>query len=91
MLEAVEESGGTGVAVSDDEAKSAAPRMARKGGPKMCVTSAVAFAGAQDLAERGVFGADEQVVVIDTGAGAKTASYLGAAAEGEQTAASNRF
>jgi len=80
MLDAVDESGGTGVAVSDDEAKDAALTAARLAGVEMCVTSAVAYAGTKQLAERGVFEADDTVVVINTGAGCKTASYLGAAA-----------
>ena len=80
MLDAVFESGGTGVAVSDDDAIEAALTMARRGGPEMCVTSAVAFAGAVELAEEGVFGPDESVVVINTGAGCKTPGKLDAAA-----------
>ena len=76
MLEAVDRSGGTGVAVSDEAAFDAALAVARRGGPEMCVTSAVAFAGTQALAERGVFGPEESVVVINTGAGCKTADYL---------------
>jgi len=84
MLEAVFESGGTGVAVSDDDAIDAALTMARRGGPEMCVTSAVAFAGAMDLAEEGVFGPEESVVIINTGAGCKTPGKLGAAARTRQ-------
>jgi threonine synthase len=80
MLEAVFESGGTGVAVDDQDAVDAALTMARRGGPEMCVTSAVAFAGTMQMAEAGVFGSDESVVVINTGAGCKTAGKLGSAA-----------
>jgi threonine synthase len=80
MLEAVSESGGTGVAVSDEDAVEAALTMARRGGPEMCVTSAVAFAGAMALAADGVFGPEESVVVLNTGAGCKTPGKLGAAA-----------
>jgi threonine synthase len=79
-LEAVFESGGTGVAVDDQDAVDAALTMARRGGPEMCVTSAVAFAGTMQMAEAGVFGSDESVVVINTGAGCKTAGKLGSAA-----------
>jgi threonine synthase len=77
MLDAVAESGGTGVAVSDEDAFDAALTVARRGGSEMCITSAVAFAGTRKLADRGVFGPDESVVVINTGAGCKTADYLG--------------
>jgi threonine synthase len=80
MLESVEESGGAGVAVTDEAAADAALQMARTGGVEMCLTSAVAFAGTLELAERGTFGSDESVVVLNTGAGCKTAPYLGQAA-----------
>ncbi|SDJ24600.1 L-threonine synthase [Halovenus aranensis] len=77
MLEAVFESGGTGVAVSDEDAFDASLVAARQAGVEMCVTSAVALAGTMELAAEGVFGPDESVVVINTGAGAKTASKIG--------------
>ena len=77
MLEAVTESGGTGVAVTDDQAFDASLSAARTAGVEMCVTSAVALAGTRKLAEEGVFGPDEDVVVINTGAGAKTAKKIG--------------
>jgi threonine synthase len=77
MLEAVFESGGTGVAVSDEDAFDASLVAARESGVEMCVTSAVALAGAIQLAEEGVFGPDDDVVVINTGAGAKTADKIG--------------
>lgn len=81
MLSAVRESGGTGVAVSDEAAVEASLRLARNGGPEASVTAAVALAGAVDLADRGVFGPDDDVVVINTGAGCKTHAALGEAAE----------
>jgi threonine synthase len=81
MLEAVRESGGAGVAVSDDDAVDAALSMARRDGVEMCVTSAVALAGAMRRAEEGAYDGDETVVVVNTGAGCKSASQLGAAAE----------
>ena len=80
MLEAVDETGGTGVAVDDADAKAAALRMARTDGVEMCVTAAVALAGTVELASRGVIGPDEEVVVINTGAGCKTSKRLGEAA-----------
>ncbi len=78
ILEAVFESGGTGVAVTDEEAIEASLTAARQSGVEMCVTSAVALAGTKKLAADGVFGSDEDVVVINTGAGCKTADTLGA-------------
>jgi threonine synthase len=76
MLEAVARTGGDGVAVSDTEAIEAALDAARMAGVEMCVTSAVALAGARKLAHRGVFGPDEDAVVINTGAGCKTVDNL---------------
>jgi len=78
MLDAVFESGGTGVAVTDEQALDASLSAARKAGVEMCVTSAVALAGTRELAERGVFDTDDDVVIINTGAGAKTAEKIGA-------------
>jgi len=81
LLTAVAESGGRGVAVSDDDALAAALRTARQCGVESCVTAAVAIAGAVELAERGAFGPDEDVVVINTGAGCKTHGKLGGDAD----------
>lgn len=83
MLDAVYESNGAGVASSDEEATEAAIKMARTDGIEMCVTAAVALAGALKRAEQGGFDEDDEIVIINTGAGCKTASRLGAAARGE--------
>lgn len=80
MLDAVYKSNGAGVASSDEEAVAAALKMARSDGIEMCVTSAVALAGAIKRANKGDFDADDEIVVINTGAGCKSASQLGAAA-----------
>jgi threonine synthase len=82
MLEAVSESGGAGVAVSDADAIDAALEMARSDGVEMCVTSAIAMAGAVRRADEGAYGPDETLVVINTGAGCKTAATLGERARG---------
>lgn len=79
ILEVVERSGGTGVAVSDEAAVQAALDVARADGIEMCITAAVALAGTLELDERGVFSEGDEVVVINTGAGCKTASQLGRA------------
>lgn len=76
MLEAVYETGGAGIAVSDTEAVEAALEIARTDGVEMCVTSAVALAGAMRRADAGGYEDDETVVVINTGAGCKTAGIL---------------
>lgn len=79
ILEAVAASDGAGVAVSDDEAVAAALDIARSDGVEMCVTSAVAMAGAIRRAEQGAFDAGDTIVVINTGAACKTANRLGRA------------
>ena len=80
ILEAVAETDGTGVAVDDGEAIDAALSVASRDGVEMCVTAAVALAGAMRLAREGAFGPEEDVVVVNTGAGCKTAGRLGDAA-----------
>lgn len=77
ILEAVNATGGGGVAVPDDAAIEAAVEMARSDGVEMCVTSAIALAGAIERAERGAYDDDETVVVLNTGAGCKDAAFLG--------------
>jgi threonine synthase len=81
ILEAVSETGGAGVAVSDDDATAAALEIARKDGVEMCVTAAVALAGAMRRAEQGAYDGDETLVVINTGAGVKTSDQLGVAVQ----------
>lgn len=77
MLEAVSASGGGGFAVADEDVIDAALEIARADGVGMCVTSAVAMAGAMRRADEGAFDPDETVVVINTGAGCKTGGRLG--------------
>ncbi|MEA5386850.1 threonine synthase [Haloarculaceae archaeon H-GB11] len=79
ILDIVAESGGSGAAVHDTRAIDAAIDAARKEGVEMCVTSAVALAGAMKLAERGDLSEDDEVVIINTGAGVKSAGQLGRA------------
>lgn len=80
MLDIVSESGGSGEAVHDSEAIQSAIDLARSEGIEMCVTSAVALAGAVRIAEAGEFEADDEVVIINTGAGVKSSGRLGRAA-----------
>lgn len=77
MLEAVEESEGAGVAVSDQAATEAALELAQTEGIEMCVTAAVAMAGAMKRAEEGAYEGDERLVIINTGAGVKSSDRLG--------------
>ncbi|MFB6311550.1 MAG: threonine synthase [Salinirussus sp.] len=80
ILEAVYETDGSGVAVTDDAAINVALDIARSDGVEMCLTSAIAMAGAIRRAENGAFDAGDTVVVINTGAGCKTSELLGQAA-----------
>jgi threonine synthase len=73
----VEESGGTGVQVSDETAIEAARTSARLSGVEICIEAGVALAGAMELAEDSVFEEDDEVVVLNTGAGCKSATTLG--------------
>lgn len=76
LIDIVTESGGTGVQVSDQDAIDAARLCARAAGVEMCVEAGVALAGAIELGTNGVFDEDDEVVVINTGAGCKTAGPL---------------
>lgn len=77
ILDIVDRSGGTGAAVSDQATIDAALEIASSDGVEMCITAAVALAGAFELERKGVFGDSDEVVVINTGAGCKTADLLG--------------
>ena len=76
ILEAVRESGGGGVATSDEEILEAGVAIAQKTGLEMGVTAAAAASGAWKLAEQGEFAADETVVILNTGGGTKDADIL---------------
>jgi len=84
MLDAIEKSNGSGVAVSDEEATRAALELAQKEGIEMCVTAAVALAGAMKRAEQDAYDGDEQLVIINTGAGVKSSGRLGESARESQ-------
>ncbi|WP_435062099.1 threonine synthase [Halobaculum sp. EA56] len=82
ILDAIEESGGGAVATSDDAILDAAVEVARTEGLEVGATCAAAVSGAFALAERGDLGADDTVVLLNTGAGNKDVdtlrSHLGA-------------
>ncbi|QGP94045.1 Threonine synthase [Neomoorella glycerini] len=71
VLEAVYESGGTAVSVSDDEILAAVKLVARTEGMFICPEGAAAVAGAQQLLASGFLKPDEKVVVLNTGSGLK--------------------
>ena len=76
ILECVRASGGTGVAVEDRDAVDASLEVLSTEGVEMGVTSSVALAGATELAERGEFDEEDEVVVINTGAACKSVDEL---------------
>ncbi|NHX35935.1 MULTISPECIES: threonine synthase [Halolamina] len=76
ILDALEESGGGAVAASDEAILDAAVEIARTEGVEMGATCAAAAAGAFDLAESGDLGADDTVVLLNTGAGNKDVDTL---------------
>ena len=70
---AVVESGGTGVAVSDEAMMSWRDRLASEAGIFCEVTSAAALAGLEELVGNGLIGEGARVVVVVTGSGLKEA------------------
>lgn len=77
ILEAVNETGGTGVTVTDDEALDGALSSAQKAGVEMCVEPGAALAGAMKLADQGALKADDEILIVNTGAGNKAPDALG--------------
>ena len=71
VLEAVRETGGTAIAVSDPELLAEVTAFARAEGMFLCPEGAACLAAARQLRESGWIGADESVVVLNTGAGIK--------------------
>jgi len=71
ILRAVRESGGTALAVSDDEIMDAVGLMARKEGVFACPEGAATLAALRRLVEDGQVDRDERVVLFNTGSGLK--------------------
>ncbi len=76
ILDAIRESGGGAVAVPDEEILESAAAVAQTEGLEMGATCAAAAAGAWELAERGEFGPDDTVVLLNTGTGNKDADVV---------------
>ena len=72
VLDALRATGGTAVAVPEDAIVEAQRLVGRHGGGWCSPESAAAFAAVPLLRERGDVGADEEVVVFDTGIGPKS-------------------
>jgi threonine synthase len=77
ILRALRESGGTAVAVSDQEIMEAAKLMGRTQGIFACPEGAATLAGFQRLRRQGWIGDDEIVVLLNTGSGHKYAHLWG--------------
>ena len=73
ILQAVRESDGTAIAVTDDEMLSCAKRMGRRSGIFPCPEGAATLAAQIQLLESGWLQGDETVVLFNTGTGLKYA------------------
>jgi threonine synthase len=71
ILRAVRESGGRGLDVSDLEMIAAAADLARQEGVLACLEGAATLAGLRQLVEAGEVGAQERIVLFNTGTGLK--------------------
>ncbi|MBI2300169.1 MAG: threonine synthase [Armatimonadetes bacterium] len=76
MLRAVRESGGTCVAVSDEEMAEATRELAAAEGLYVCPEGAATLAALHHLVDAGWVGADERVVLFNTGAGQKYPEFV---------------
>jgi threonine synthase len=71
VLQAVRESGGTAVAVTDEEILAEVTTLATDEGTWVCPEGAACFVAARQLRASGWIGRDEEVVVLNTGTGLK--------------------
>ena len=71
ILRAVRDSGGTGIAISDNAIRVARSQIAISEGLDLEPTAALAFAATAHLRETGVIGPDDRVLVPATGSGLK--------------------
>jgi len=69
VLDAVRSTGGTAIAVTDDELLAAQRALARDEGTWICPEGAACFAAVGQLREAGWLSAGEDVVVLNTGTG----------------------
>ena len=74
MLQAIRASGGTAVAVEDREMIDAAGRIGSREGIDACPEGGAALAAVERLRKRGSIGANERIVLFNTGTGLKYAS-----------------
>ncbi|GAA3815425.1 MULTISPECIES: threonine synthase [Amycolatopsis] len=71
VLDAVYSTGGTAIAVSDEELLAEQGNLARAEGTFVCPEGAACFAAVRELRGSGWLSADDEVVVLNTGAGVK--------------------
>ncbi|MEO5711627.1 MAG: threonine synthase [Nocardioidaceae bacterium] len=71
VLQAVRESGGTAVAVTDEDILTELAAVASREGAWVCPEGAACFVAARQLRESGWIGAGDEVVVLNTGTGLK--------------------
>ncbi|HEV7625976.1 MAG TPA: threonine synthase [Streptomyces sp.] len=71
ILDAVRQTGGTAIAVTDEELLTAQGELARSEGAFVCPEGAACFAAVDRLRESGWLRGDENVVVLNTGSGLK--------------------
>jgi threonine synthase len=71
MLDAVRATGGTAIAVADDDLLAEQRRLAADEGTFICPEGAACLAAAAQLRESGFLSASDEVVVLNTGAGLK--------------------
>jgi threonine synthase len=72
VLKAVRESGGTVIAVSDDEMRAGQVEMAREIGMYTCPEGAATWAALKALRQRDFLKGDEDVILFATGTGLKS-------------------
>jgi len=75
-LAAVRESGGRAVSVDDEAILASACRLAAGEGLELGIAGGAAAAGAWELSEAGAFGAEDTVVLLNTGAGSLDSDVL---------------
>ncbi|HHX29181.1 MAG TPA: threonine synthase [Firmicutes bacterium] len=76
VLEAVRKSGGTALTVTDDEILAAWSHLAKTEGALICPEGAAAVVAAKKIKEMAVVGADDSVLILNTGAGMKYIELL---------------
>jgi threonine synthase len=77
ILEAIYATGGTALAVRDEQILAEQARCARREGMVICPEGAAALAAARRLRETEWLGPDEEILVLNTGAGLKYPETLG--------------